>query len=251
MVLTRRGKRDILTAEGFGQFPILTLGIYDDNIRILVGKIEIDNLLLCHNGLTRTRNAGNKGVAVKQLQAIDHNHILADGVIAEVQTFFVADLLCSERHKYRKTFGCESSADRQLCTAIGQAGFESFKLLPTKNCEGAKVLSRTLLNTLGICVKLSLAICRMNDCDERGDHPHVALHKVVKEITALVALPFHFVGYGCRVVVVLVLLTLPIRDIGFHRQELVFALPYRLFLRDRLGINGEHHISVDGGQLGY
>ena len=113
------------------------------------------------------------------------------------------------------------------------------------------MLSRALLNTLGIRVKLRLAIRRVNDCDERGNHPHVALHKVVEEIAALVALPFHFVGYGCRVVVVLVLLTLPIRDIGFHRQELVFTLSYRLFLWDRLGINGEHHISVDGGQLGY
>ena len=163
----------------------------------------------------------------------------------------MAYLLRSERHKYRKTLGCESSAYRQLCTAVRKAGFESFKLLPTKHREGAKVLSRALLNTLGIRVKLRLGIRRVNYRDEGGYHSHIALHKVVEKVAAFVTLPFHFVWHGGRVVIVLVLLALPIRDIGFHRQELAFSLPYRLFLGYRLGINREHHISVDGGQLRY
>ena len=67
MVLTHCGYRNRFRTEGFTDFKIFPLGIYDDNIRVLIGKIEIDNLLLCHNGFTRSRNTRDKRITVQKL----------------------------------------------------------------------------------------------------------------------------------------------------------------------------------------
>ena len=108
------------------------------------------SLSFCHHRFTRTGNTRNEGVTVKQFSAIDHNHILADRVVTDIQTVLVAYLLNVERHKYGKALGGKRSSDTELGTAVGQAGIESFKLLPTKYRHRAKVLSRALQNALGI-----------------------------------------------------------------------------------------------------
>ena len=158
-------------------------------------------------------------------------------------------LLHTERHKYRKAFRGESSANGELCTAVRQTGLESFKLLPTQYCYRAKVLSRTLLNTLGIRVKLRLGFCRVNDSDECRNYTLISCNEVVKKFLALLLLLLHFVGNGSGKVVVLVLLLLPIRDIGFHRKELVLTLLDSLINGYRLCVDRQHHIAVDCRQF--
>ena len=157
----------------------------------------------------------------------------------------MAHLLHTERHKYRKAFRSESSANGELYTAVRQAGLESFKLLPTQYRYRAKVLSRTLLNTLGIRIKLRLGFCRVNDSDERRNYTLISCNEVVEKFLALLLLLLHFVGNGSGKVIVLILLFLPIRDICFYRKELVLALLNSLINGDRLRVDRQHHITVD------
>ena len=144
----------------FNQFHCQRDG--NGHIRIFIRQKQIDDLLLCKKRLTRTGNAGNKAVAVEQFSAIDHDHILADGVVCKVDTVSVRYFLHSERHKHGKRFGCECSSHRELRDAIRKNGVESFKLLPTQDIQGTQVLSRTLTDRLGIGIKLFLCICRMH-----------------------------------------------------------------------------------------
>ena len=160
-------------------------------------------------------------------------------------------LLHTERHKYRKAFRGESSANSQLCTAVGQAGLESFKLLPTQYCHRAKVLPCTLLNTFGIRVKLRLGFCRVNDSDECRNYTLISCNEVIEKFLALLLLLLHFIGNGSGKVVVLVLLLLPIRDIGFYRKELVLSLLDSLINGYRLCVDRQHHITVDCRQFRY
>ena len=161
----------------------------------------------------------------------------------------MAHLLHTERHKYRKALRGESSTNGELCTAIGQAGLESFKLLPTQYRNRAKVLSRTLLNTLGIRVKLRLGFRRVNDSDECRNYTLISCNEVIKKFLTLLLLLLHFIGNGSGKVVVLVLLLLPIRDVGFYRKELVLTLLDSLINGYRLCVDRQHHITVDCRQF--
>ena len=249
MMRTCGRQNDPLSAKGFHDL-VFPFGINDDNIRVFVRQIEIDNILLCKHGFTRSRHTRDKGISVEQLPTIDHNEVFGDRVIAKIDALFVADLLHTERHEGGKAFGGQRSADAELGTAVWQGGIQPLQLLPTKNRHGAEVLSRTLLDALGICVKLLFGVSRMHDRNECRDHTLVTGYEIMEKLPAFLALAFHVVRNASRKIVVLILLSLPIGDIGFHRQQLVFSLPYRLVHRDRLGINGKHEITVNIGQLG-
>ena len=161
----------------------------------------------------------------------------------------MAYLLYAERHKYRKTFRGEGSANFQLCTAVWQTSLESFKLLPTQYCHRAKVLSRALLNTLGIRVKLRLGFRRVNDSNKCRNHSLISCNKVVEKFLALLLLLLHLIRNGSGKVVVLVLLLLPIRDVGFYGKELVLTLLDSLINGYWLCVDRQHHITVDCRQL--
>ena len=89
----------------------------------------------------------------------------------------------------------------------------------------------------------------MHDCNECGNHALISCNEVIEKLPALVSLTLHIIRNCCREVVVLVLLSLPIRDIGLNGKELVFALPDSLVGGDGTCINGKHKTSVDVGKL--
>ena len=68
--------------------------------------------------------------------------------------------------------------------------------------------------------------------------------KVVEELLAFLSLLLQVIGnYGGKVVV-LVLLPLPVRDVGFHAQKTVFHLTHRFVRGNGNDIDGQHHIPV-------
>ena len=131
MVLTRCGDLNTFTTEGIAYLTILLLGVDDDNICVLIRQEQIDDLLLCKKRLTRTGNTCDKAITVEQFPAIDHDHILADGVIGKIDSVSVCHFLYSERHKYGKRFCRQGSAHGELRHTIRKNGIESLKLLPT------------------------------------------------------------------------------------------------------------------------
>ena len=89
----------------------------------------------------------------------------------------------------------------------------------------------------------------MNESYKCGNHSLISRHKVVKELPALLALTFHIIRDRRREVIVLILLSLPIRYIGLDRKELTFALPYRLIHRNGVCVDRQHKATVNIGQL--
>ena len=158
-------------------------------------------------------------------------------------------LLHMERHKHGKTFGCQCSADIQLCTAIRQAGIQSLQLLPTENRQRAKVFSRTLHNALGIGVKLFLAVRTVYNRNQCRNHALVTGNQIIQKLSAFFPLVFHIIGNGRLKIAVLVLFSLPIGYIRFHGKELVLSLSDRFIHRNGITVDGEHQTAVDVGQL--
>ena len=132
MVLTCSRQNDPLSTEGFHNL-VFSLGINDDNVRVFVRQIEIDNILLGKHGFTRSRYPRNKGVSVEQFGTVDHNQVFGDRVVAKIDALFVADLLRTERHEGGKAFGGQRSADAERGAAIWQGGIQPLQLLPTEN----------------------------------------------------------------------------------------------------------------------
>ena len=89
----------------------------------------------------------------------------------------------------------------------------------------------------------------MNESDECGNHSLISCYKVIKELSALLALTLHIIRNCRREVVVLILLSLPIRYIGLYRKELAFAPPYRLIHRNRVCVDRQHKATVNIGQF--
>ena len=89
----------------------------------------------------------------------------------------------------------------------------------------------------------------MNEGDKCGNHSLISRHKVIEKFSALLALTLHVIGNCRREVVVLILLSLPITDVGLDRKELAFALPYRLIHRNRVCVDRQHKATVNIGQL--
>ena len=89
----------------------------------------------------------------------------------------------------------------------------------------------------------------MNESDKCGNHSLISRYKIVEKLSALLALTLHIIRNCRREVVVLILLSLPIRYIGLDRKELTFALPYRLIHRNGVCVDRQHKATVNIGQL--
>ena len=87
---------------------------------------------------------------------------------------------------------------------------------------------------------------------QHGEHHSLVTgRKVIKELLAFFSLLLQVIRYNGRKVVVLVLLSLPIRDIGFHAEQSVFHLSHGFVCGNGNNVNGEHHISVQLTKLRY
>ena len=111
------------------------------------------------------------------------------------------------------------------------------------------MLSRTLPDGFGIRVKLLLGICRMHQRNERRNHALIAGYQIVEKLTAFLPLALHIVWNSSGKVIVAVLLSLPIGNVGFHRKQLVLTEFYCRLGRNGACINRKDHTSVDVGQL--
>ena len=111
------------------------------------------------------------------------------------------------------------------------------------------MLSRTLPDGFGIRVKLLLGICRMHQRNERRDHALIAGYQIIEKFTAFLTLTLHVIRNGSGKVIIAVLLSLPIGNVGFHRKQFIFAQFHGGFCCNGACIDRKDHTSVDVGQL--
>ena len=95
-----------------------------------------------------------------------------------------------------------------------------------------------------IIVELLFGICRMHHRQHGKHHSLVTGRQIVQKFLAFLSLLFQVIRNNGRKIVVLVLLPLPIRDIGFHTKQTVFHLPHGFICGNRDNVNGQHHIPV-------
>ena len=112
------------------------------------------------------------------------------------------------------------------------------------------MLSRSREDCLGIQVELLLGICRDNHRHNGKHHALVSGRQIVQELLGLLALEFHIIGNDGAEIVVLILLALPVGDIGFNTQQSVLDLANRFIRRDGDHVDGQHQIPVQLGKLG-
>ena len=111
------------------------------------------------------------------------------------------------------------------------------------------MLSRTLPDGFGIRIKLLLGICRMHQRNEGRNHALIASYQIIEKFTALLTLALHVIRNGSGKVIIAVLLSLPIGNVGFHRKQLVLTEFYCRLGRNGACINRKDHAAVDVGQL--
>ena len=250
MVLARCGNVDDLAAESLHKRRILTLRVDDDNVGIAV-EHQIGDLALACERFTGTGNTEDERITVEQIPAVGNDHVIADSVLTVVDTALMPDLLYLERHKYRKAFGSQGTKHIDLSAADGKNGIQTVHLLIFQNRKLAQMPSCGRKQSLRIGIELFFGIRRVNECDRRAHHALVAGCQVIEEFLALFALQLHIIGNDGRKVVVLILLSLPVGDIGFHAEQPVLNLAHRFIGRDGDHINRQHQVTVQLGQLRY
>ena len=223
---------------------ILTLWVNDDYIGIRVGQNDIRHFFLCSKGFSCTRHTENKGIAVKELPAVGDNHIFADDILTVIHTIFVVDFLHSERDKHCKALCCEGTQGIYLPYTKCQSCIQSVHLLIFQHCKLAQVLSCSSQDSFCIIVELLFGICRMHHRQHGKHHSLVTGRQIVQKFLAFLSLLFKVIGNDRRKVVVLVLLSLPVRDIGFHAEQSVFHLTHGFICGNGDNVNGQHHIPV-------
>ena len=96
------------------------------------------------------------------------------------------------------------------------------------------------------CIEIKLFFCICRDChrDKTEHHALITGCQIGKEFLCLGSLEFHIVGDNGRKVVILILLALPVRDIGFNTEKSVFNLADCFISRNRENINREHEVLI-------
>ena len=233
-----------LSLHCFNKREIFTLWVNDDYIGIRVGQNDIRHFFLCSKGFSCTRHTENKGIAVKELPAVGDNHIFADDILTVIHTIFVVDFLHSERDKHCKALCCEGTQGIYLPYTKWQSCIQSVHLLIFQHRKLAQMLSCGSQESFCIIVELLFGICRMHHRQHSKHHSLVTGRQIVQKFLAFLSLLFQVIRNNGRKIVVLVLLPLPIRDIGFHTKQTVFHLPHGFICGNRDNVNGQHHIPV-------
>ena len=113
----------------------------------------------------------------------------------------------------------------------------------------AQVLARNGLERFGVAVQFLFAVCQMHERDHGEQHPLVAGREIVQHLAGFLALLLQIIRHNSREVLVAVLPPLPVGDVGFHAEQLVFHLAHSFVGRHGDHVNGEHHAPVEIGQL--
>ena len=243
MVIRCCGDIDNLATKCIYKMGILPLRVDDDYIGVR-RKDNIFNLPLSRKGLTTTGYTEDKGITVKKLFSVGNYHIFTDNILTVVNTVLVVNILNSERNKHCKALGCKGSEGINFPCTVWHNGIESVHLLKFKNRKLTKMLSRCCEQRFCIIIKLFFTIRRMHHRKHSKHHSLVTSSKVVKEFLHFLFLLFHIIGNGSRKVVVHILLSLPVRDVGFYTEQSVFGFSDCFIGRNRYNINGHHQISV-------
>ena len=135
-------------------------------------------------------------------------------VLTEINTALVHDLLYLERHQNRKTLGGQGSERIDFSDANRKDRVQSVRLLELQRSHLAHVLSRSREDCLGIQVELLFGICRHNHRHNGKHHALVSGRQVVQELLGLLTLELHIIRNDGAEIVVLILLALPVGDIG-------------------------------------
>ena len=175
---------------------------------------------------------------------------MGDRVLTEIDTTLIHDLLHLERHENREALGGKGSERIDLSDANRKYRVQPVRLLELQRGHLAHVLSRSREDCLGIQIELLLGICRDNHRHNGKHHALVSGRQVVQKLLGLLALELHIIGNDGAEIVVLILLALPVGDIGFNAQQSVLDLAYRFIRRDRDHVDGQHQIPVQLGKLG-
>ena len=249
MVFARCRDVNNLALHSLYKRRIFSLRVNDNNIGIRVCENNICHFFFRRKGFSCSRHTENKRVAVEQIAAVSNNHIFADNILTVVNAVFVVNFLYSERNKYRKTFRCKSTHCIDFANTKRQGGIQSVHLLIFQHRKLTQVLSGSCEQGFGVIVKLFLCFSRMHHCQNRKHHSLVTGCQIVQELLAFFALLFKVVRNDRRKIVVLILFTLPIRDIGFHAEQSVFHFTHGFVCGYGDNVNGHHHIAVKLAKL--
>ena len=105
-------------------------------------------------------------------------------------------------------------------------------------------------NRLRVKVKLLLGVCGNNHRHDGKHHALVACSQIIKKLFRLFALELHIIRNDSAEVVVLILLSLPVGDVGLDAKQSIFNLSDCFIRRDRNYVDGQHEVSVQLGKLG-
>ena len=102
-----------------------------------------------------------------------------------------------------------------------------------------------------VAVQLLFGFSSMHQCQHRKHHSLVTGCQVVQKFLTFLALLLKIIRDNCGEVIILILFSLPVRDIGFDTKQSVFHFPHRFIRGNRDNINGQHHVAVQLTKLRY
>ena len=239
---------DDLTAEGFHQMSEFGFHVQNQDV-ILRGQGDLSDFLFGTHGLAGAGYAQAEAVAVKQLSAIHHDTVLADSVLAIVESLGLHDFLGAERDEYRRALGGQGAQRLDAPQSIGQHGVQSIPLLPAQGGKLAQMLAGNGEQRLGVIIQLFLASRHVDKGDQTKHHPLVAGGQIIQHLLGFLALQFHIVGHDGRPVVVGVLLPLPVGHVGFHAQQRILQLAGGLVGGDGQDVDGQHQFPIQIAEL--
>ncbi len=226
----------------------LPLRVADQNIIVGVEHEEGDQLLGVE-GLTGAGNAQQKGRLIEQVFLVAHDKVVADGVLPEIDTALVHNLLHLKGNEHRKALGGQRPKGVDTPGADGQYRVEAIELLILQHRKLAHMFPGNGQHRLRVGVKLFQCFGGQHHRNNAQHHALVAGSEIVQKLLCLLALQLHIIGDHGREVVVGVLAALPVGDVRFHPQQPVFHLAHSLVRRNRNNVDGEHHIPAHIRQL--
>ena len=128
-----RSGRDLddLAAQRTGQVAKLRFRVEDEDV-ILGRQRDLHQFLFGGHRLAGAGHAQTETVAVEQLGAVGHDHVLADGVLPIVDAARLQNFLCTERDQHGGALGGQRAQRLDAAQAVGQHGVEAVLLLPAQ-----------------------------------------------------------------------------------------------------------------------
>lgn len=161
----------------------------------------------------------------------------------------MVDLLHLERHKNGEALGRKRSSRFDLIHPDGQRRVEAVHLLVFQHADLTHMLSAGSGDGIGIRVKLFLRFSRVHDGHNNLEHLLVAGGNILQKLTDLLALLFHIIRNNGSVIVVRVLLSLIVGDIGLDAERLSLAELLRFLCGYGNDVVVENHVAVAVRQL--